>query len=334
MLSAAAPMAEHPKSIVAEPPDCPAQFSAMRAALFAGWAAAAAGIIALLAEIVQNDLRWAPLVLFPAVVGVILGGVLVGIARLVQAGHRPTLVSIILDGENCWEYYPNAGVDFLRGVYRGVVKHPKIKPMRVADYLERWPAGDKIGHLVGAGCDLGHVDPDAEIEEGAGDGVENPDAVGGVDLEDGVGLGGVVVQHDTGGHPAKARGGPRDGPGGDVGHALLAEEGLDPGDLKEVIMAGAFGTYVDPADALAIALLPPVPLESITQVGNAAGSGARSMLLSRNARREAEALAERIEYLELSAYPRLGPLFAADMYLTEEAVAAAKGRFALGRKEG
>ena len=26
-----------------------------------------------------------------------------------NAGHRPTLVSIILDGENCWEYYPNAG---------------------------------------------------------------------------------------------------------------------------------------------------------------------------------------------------------------------------------
>ncbi|NPV58135.1 MAG: DUF4445 domain-containing protein [Actinobacteria bacterium] len=116
--------------------------------------------------------------------------------------------------------------------------------------------------------------------------------------------------------------------------ALLAEEGLDPGDLEEVIMAGAFGTYVDPADALAIALLPPVPLRIITQVGNAAGSGARSMLLSIKARREAEALAERIEYLELSAYPRLGPLFAADMYLTEEAVAAAKGRFALGRKEG
>ena len=32
-----------------------------------------------------------------------------------NAGHRPTLVSIILDGENCWEYYPNGGVDFLRG---------------------------------------------------------------------------------------------------------------------------------------------------------------------------------------------------------------------------
>ncbi len=64
-----------------------------------------------------------------------------------NAGHRPTLVSIILDGENCWEYYPNAGVDFLRGMYRRVVQHAKIRPVRVADYLARWPATDKIGHL-------------------------------------------------------------------------------------------------------------------------------------------------------------------------------------------
>ncbi len=64
-----------------------------------------------------------------------------------NAGHRPTLVSIILDGENCWEYYPNAGVDFLRGIYRQVVKHPKIKPVRIGDYLARHPATDKIGHL-------------------------------------------------------------------------------------------------------------------------------------------------------------------------------------------
>ena len=64
-----------------------------------------------------------------------------------NAGHRPTLVSIILDGENCWEYYPNAGVDFLRGVYRRVVQHPNIRPVRVSDYLARYPATDKIGHL-------------------------------------------------------------------------------------------------------------------------------------------------------------------------------------------
>jgi len=64
-----------------------------------------------------------------------------------NAGHRPSLVSIVLDGENCWEYYPNGGVDFLRTLYRRIAEHPKISPVRVCDYLEQYPATDKLGHL-------------------------------------------------------------------------------------------------------------------------------------------------------------------------------------------
>ena len=71
----------------------------------------------------------------------------IGRATSGNAGHRPSLVSIILDGENCWEYYPNAGVDFLRALYRRVAAHPKIKPVRIGDYLQRHPATDKLGHL-------------------------------------------------------------------------------------------------------------------------------------------------------------------------------------------
>jgi len=64
-----------------------------------------------------------------------------------KTGNRPTMVNIILDGENCWEYYPNGGVDFLRLMYRRIVEHPKITPVRVCDYLARHPATDKLGHL-------------------------------------------------------------------------------------------------------------------------------------------------------------------------------------------
>ena len=71
----------------------------------------------------------------------------IGRATAANAGERPTLVSIILDGENCWEYYPNAGVDFLRALYRRVVAHPQIAPVRIGDYLERHPATDKLGRL-------------------------------------------------------------------------------------------------------------------------------------------------------------------------------------------
>jgi alpha-amylase/alpha-mannosidase (GH57 family) len=79
----------------------------------------------------------------------------IGRATTANAGHRPTLVSIILDGENCWEYYPNSGVEFLRSLYRRVVKHPRISPVRVSEYLEKHPPADKIGHLF-AGSWISH----------------------------------------------------------------------------------------------------------------------------------------------------------------------------------
>ena len=71
----------------------------------------------------------------------------IGRATTGNAGHRPTLASIILDGENCWEYYPNAGVDFLRALYRRIIQHAKITPVRICDYLEQYPATDKLGRL-------------------------------------------------------------------------------------------------------------------------------------------------------------------------------------------
>lgn len=71
----------------------------------------------------------------------------IGRATTANAGHRPSLVSIILDGENCWEYYPDSGVEFLRALYRRVAQHPKVSPVRVCDYLERHPATDKVGQL-------------------------------------------------------------------------------------------------------------------------------------------------------------------------------------------
>jgi hypothetical protein len=79
----------------------------------------------------------------------------IGKATSTVAGDRPSLVSIILDGENCWEYYPNSGVDFLRGLYRRVAAHPKIDSTRFDRYLEQHPPTDKIGHLF-AGSWISH----------------------------------------------------------------------------------------------------------------------------------------------------------------------------------
>ncbi|BBB47797.1 ASKHA domain-containing protein [Pelolinea submarina] len=74
-------------------------------------------------------------------------------------------------------------------------------------------------------------------------------------------------------------------------------------EIDEVLIAGAFGSYMLPAQAIRIGMLPEIPLQRIRAVGNAAGLGAQMMLVSQTTRRQAEALAARIEYLELTLYP-------------------------------
>ncbi len=60
----------------------------------------------------------------------------------------PHLVSIILDGENCWEYYPNDGWDFLSYLYEKLSKTPWIKTVRINDYLKEFPPQKKIDYLA------------------------------------------------------------------------------------------------------------------------------------------------------------------------------------------
>jgi len=84
-------------------------------------------------------------------------GRVLAIGRAVEANNagRPALVPIILDGENCWEYYPDGGVGFLRALYRGCVENPSIRPQCVKDYLREHPASDRIGSLF-AGSWISH----------------------------------------------------------------------------------------------------------------------------------------------------------------------------------
>lgn len=72
-----------------------------------------------------------------------------------QNAGRRALVPIILDGENCWEYYPDGGVEFLRKLYRSCAADKEIMPQTVSDYLDEHPATDRIGHLF-AGSWISH----------------------------------------------------------------------------------------------------------------------------------------------------------------------------------
>lgn len=84
---------------------------------------------------------------------------------------------------------------------------------------------------------------------------------------------------------------------------MLSEVGITDDDIEEFIIAGAFGTYLDLESAIHIGMFPDLPRERFKQVGNAAGLGAKSMLLSRKMRKQAEEINSDVEYVELTTHP-------------------------------
>lgn len=84
---------------------------------------------------------------------------------------------------------------------------------------------------------------------------------------------------------------------------LMKKAGVNVEDLSEVLIAGAFGTYINPASAKTIGMLPEVPEHSVRFVGNTAGSGARMALKSADIRRTAEEVVRKIDYVELATRP-------------------------------
>lgn len=81
---------------------------------------------------------------------------------------------------------------------------------------------------------------------------------------------------------------------------LMDIMGVGTDDLDEVLLAGSFGSYLNPESAKIIGLVPPVNVDRIIAVGNAAGEGAKIALLSYRERQVAFELPQRIEYVELS----------------------------------
>ena len=92
--------------------------------------------------------------------------------------------------------------------------------------------------------------------------------------------------------------------------ALLEDANIGVADIDRVIIAGAFGTFIDVQSAVAIGMMPPLPLERFQQVGNAAGTGARLALISRDRRRSALEIAARDGYIELACIPEFNTKFA------------------------
>jgi uncharacterized 2Fe-2S/4Fe-4S cluster protein (DUF4445 family) len=93
----------------------------------------------------------------------------------------------------------------------------------------------------------------------------------------------------------------------------MRERGLTAADLDEVLLAGSFGTYIDPLGARVLGLVPPVAVEKIRAVGNTASEGAKMALLSFREREVAFELPAFVEYLELSGVADFNERFIANV---------------------
>ncbi len=84
------------------------------------------------------------------------------------------------------------------------------------------------------------------------------------------------------------------------GSLLTRRLGIDIRDIQRIYVAGGFGTYLDISKAILIGLLPDVPVERVTFIGNGSVAGSKMALLSHETWRRAADVAAKMTYRELS----------------------------------
>jgi uncharacterized 2Fe-2S/4Fe-4S cluster protein (DUF4445 family) len=99
---------------------------------------------------------------------------------------------------------------------------------------------------------------------------------------------------------------------------LLAVTETAPEDVEEVVIAGAFGSFLNVENAIAMGLFPDLPNAVYRQVGNAAALGAKWILISKEARQRAQQIQDQTTYHELTTYPKFNRAFALGMLFPEK----------------
>ena len=82
---------------------------------------------------------------------------------------------------------------------------------------------------------------------------------------------------------------------------LLKDLNIEKEDLSEILLAGAFGTYLRKESAVAVGMMPPIEIRRIRSIGNAAGEGAKLALISEQERKKTRKIMDQVEYVELSS---------------------------------
>ena len=94
--------------------------------------------------------------------------------------------------------------------------------------------------------------------------------------------------------------------------------GVEAEDIGQVLLAGAFGNYMDPRSACRIGMIPPALLDRIKPIGNAAGEGAKMCAISRETYEYSKQLAAQTEFLELASKPEFQDCFVDALEFCEE----------------
>ena len=102
---------------------------------------------------------------------------------------------------------------------------------------------------------------------------------------------------------------------------LLNAMGREAAEVRQVLLAGAFGSYLSPASACGVGMLPPALLGRVRAIGNAAGEGAQQCALRERDYRRSIALAESTECLELAGLPAFQDCYVDCLSFEEESEA-------------
>ena len=104
-----------------------------------------------------------------------------------------------------------------------------------------------------------------------------------------------------------------------TGIELLAKTfGASIDQIQKVYLAGAFGNYLTPASACRIGMIPPVLVDRIVPIGNAAGEGSKLCALSRKEYAYSQKLAKETEFLELASLPQFQDQFVDALEFSED----------------
>ena len=103
----------------------------------------------------------------------------------------------------------------------------------------------------------------------------------------------------------------------DEAAALMRRRGILR--VDRIVLAGAFGSYIDPLHAMVLGMFPDCDLGRVVAVGNAAGDGARIALLNRARRAESARAARNVHYIETAIDPHFQEEFVNAMHLPNRA---------------